>query len=194
MGEIRVTTIPHVWPAAAVPQPKYGTPDCFGKAVRRQGLVETKPPTSGFGSVDPAPPSLETDVTKLRAALLDLGLPMFERFQALFSLRSLDSDASALVLGESMLVDRSALLRHECAYVLGQMQRPVVIPQLVQAMAHDPNPMVRHEAAEALGAIGTDEVLPHLRRCLAQDPSEDVRESCQVALDHIAYLRDANRL
>lgn len=125
---------------------------------------------------------------------MDADVPMFERFRAIFSLRALASDEAALALGEVMLVDRSALLRHECAYVLGQMQREASIPQLVRALKNDPNAMVRHEAAEALGAIGTDAVLPHLREALAEDSASEVRESCQVALDHAAYLRNPAKI
>jgi deoxyhypusine monooxygenase len=115
---------------------------------------------------------------------------MFERFQAVFGLRAVNTDAAAIALGDAMLADRSALLRHECAYVLGQMQRIASIPQLIHALKHDPNPMVRHESAEALGAIGTDDVRIVLEEALVEDPAIEVRESCQVALDHAAYLRN----
>lgn len=118
---------------------------------------------------------------------------MFERYQSLFALRARNDDAAAKLIGNAMVVDRSALLRHECAYVLGQMQRTASIPWLIRSLANDPNPMVRHEAAEALGAIGSDEVLAPLRRGLAEDPSGDVRESCQLALSHFEYLRDNTR-
>ena len=121
---------------------------------------------------------------------MDIHRPMFERFQAVFGLRALNTDEAAIALGDAMLADRSALLRHECAYVLGQMQRIASIPQLIHSLKHDPNPMVRHESAEALGAIGTDEILVHLRESVTEDPAIEVRESCQVALDHAAYLRD----
>lgn len=144
--------------------------------------------------MDPAPASEESDTEKLRTALLDPERPIFERFRALFALRTLNTDEAARILGQAMLVDRSALLRHECTYVLGQMQRPVVVPQLVQALGHDPHPMVRHEAAEALGAIGTPEVVVPLKTALAEDAAEEVRESCQVALAHVGYLRDRRRL
>lgn len=92
-----------------------------------------------------------------------------------------------------MLTDPSALLRHECAYVLGQMQRESSIPFLVQALESDPNAMVRHESAEALGAIGSAVVLPPLRNALAKDVTVEVRESCELALRHFEYLNDPSR-
>lgn len=119
---------------------------------------------------------------------------MFERFRAVFGLRNANTDDAARALGDAMLLDRSALLRHECAYVLGQMQRPAIVPHLIKALKGDPNPMVRHEAAEALGAIGTEECLPILQAAFLEDPATEVRESCQLALDHAAYLRDPSRL
>lgn len=49
---------------------------------------------------------------------------------------------------------KSALFRHEIAYVLGQMQHDACIKQLTENLK-DPveNPMVRHECAEALGNV-----------------------------------------
>ena len=52
----------------------------------------------------------------------------------------------------------SALLRHEVAFVLGQMQHPTALPALSTSLKrqHEHN-MVRHEAAEALGALEFDQ-------------------------------------
>src|ERR1051325_7200274 len=106
-------------------------------------------PTPGeFGTVDPAPASKETDVPKLRATLLDAKNPLWDRYKALFGLRNQNRDDAAVALGEALLKDPSALLRHECAYVLGQMQRVVSVPYLIKALKNDVNPMVRHESAE----------------------------------------------
>ena len=50
---------------------------------------------------------------------------------------------------------KSALLRHELAYVLGQMQMDEALPTLKKILSDlNEHVMVRHEAAEALGAIG----------------------------------------
>ena len=50
------------------------------------------------------------------------------------------------------------MFRHEIAYVLGQIQSAIAIPELAEALrnAHESG-MVRHECAEALGAIATPE-------------------------------------
>jgi deoxyhypusine monooxygenase len=153
-----------------------------------------RPSLGEFGTIDPAPPSLEKDVASLRRVILDSARTLWERYKALFGLRNVNADESAIALGEALLEDPSALLRHECAFVLGQMQREVSIPYLIEALKSDVNPMVRHESAEALGAIGTDVVIPALKHALVHDPALEVRESCELALQHFEYLKDPQRL
>lgn len=155
--------------------------------------VPVRPPVSEFGSVDAAPAALETDVALLRKQPRDAGLPVFERFPAIFALRPARNDAAAFALGEAVLRDASALVRHACAYLLGPMQRPASVPRLVNSLRHEAHPMVRHEAAEALGAIGTEEVVPILERSRREDPAVEVRESCEVALAQLSYLRDPRK-
>lgn len=49
----------------------------------------------------------------------------------------------------------SVLLKHEVAYVMGQMRDPHAIKYLNSVLADvSRDPIVRHEAGEALGAIG----------------------------------------
>ena len=82
---------------------------------------------------------------------------------------------------------KSALFRHEIAYVLGQVQSDACIQQLFESLADtDEAPMVRHECAEALGAIATPETTKLLEKYL-NDPERVVRESCIVALDMSEY-------
>ena len=73
-----------------------------------------------WGSHDPAPPSKEKDVKKLRQMLLDEDLPLFDRYRAMFSLRNIGDDESILALAAG-LQGSSALFRHEIAFVLGQV-------------------------------------------------------------------------
>ena len=76
-------------------------------------------------------------------------------------------------------------LRHEIAFVFGQLLSPHSVTALVEVLRNaQESDMVRHEAAEALGGIGTPEVLPHLKEWMVRDDSPRVvRESCQVAID-----------
>ena len=78
---------------------------------------------------------------------------------------------------------KSALFRHEIAYVLGQMQHRACIPELLEALGKsEENSMVRHECAEALGSIAQEDCLDKLKEFLT-DEERVVRESCVVALD-----------
>lgn len=82
------------------------------------------------------------------------------------------------------LIDQS-YLRHEIAFVFGQLLSPHSVPPLLDVLRNTTeSDMVRHEAAEALGGIATPEVLPHLQEWMAkEDAPRVVRESCQVAID-----------
>ncbi|HUR62754.1 MAG TPA: HEAT repeat domain-containing protein [Candidatus Thermoplasmatota archaeon] len=153
------------------------------------GLVED----AGYTSVDPAPPldgpaaGYKTKVAGLRARLTDASLPMFERMRIVFTLRNLGGPDAVDALA-ACFDDPSALLRHEVAYVMGQMQDPHAIPALTRTLQkEDEHVMVRHECAEALGAIGRPESIPVLQRYV-HDPRPEVAESCVVALDLIAWV------
>lgn len=129
-------------------------------------------------------------VAELTARLCDESLPMFQRMRAVFSLRNQRTDAACLALCQGFSSE-SALLRHEIAYVLGQMQNTVALPTLIERL-EDANEhvMVRHEAAEAMGAIGDRSVIPSLEK-FSQDPLPEVAESCIVALDLLAWVDGA---
>lgn len=112
---------------------------------------------------------------------------MFKRYQAMFTLRNINSDESALALASGLDCQDSALFRHEIAFVLGQMQKPVTVEKLAQALAlKTENEMVRHECAEAIGAIATDQANEILKNYLSDD-QRVVRESAIVALDVSDY-------
>ncbi len=146
---------------------------------------------SGYQSVDPAPPAaavgLEPSVPELRASLLDTSSSMFQRMRAVFALRNRGGPEAVDALAAAFK-DPSALLRHELAYVLGQMGDRHAIPVLTDVLAtEDEHVMVRHEAAEALGAIGDESARAVLERFLS-DPHPEVAESCEVALDLLDWV------
>lgn len=146
-----------------------------------------RPEVSEYGSVDPAPPSNADDVGAMKSSLLDDSTRMFERMRIVFKLRNIRSVESCLALCEAFST-KSALLRHELAYVLGQMQMDDALPTLIERLSDiDEHVMVRHEAAEALGAIGNLSAQPILEKYIS-DPSIEVSESCQVALDLLDWV------
>jgi deoxyhypusine monooxygenase len=137
---------------------------------------------SRYGSVDPAPAESKGTLAAWSKSLGDESIAMFQRMRSVFSLRNEGSDEACLVLC-SALSTSSALLRHELAYVLGQMQNDVALPALIERLRDTTEHiMVRHEAAEALGAIGNLKAKPVLEEFL-EDLNPEVSESCEVALD-----------
>lgn len=82
--------------------------------------------------------------------LNDKNRPLKERFRALFTLRNLGGPIAIEAISKCF-GDESALLKHELAYCLGQMQDPSAIPYLAEVIEDkSQEPMVRHEAGEFL--------------------------------------------
>lgn len=85
-------------------------------------------------------------VEQIGTLLNDKNRPLKERFRALFTLKNLGG-AVAIQAISKCFADESALLKHELAYCLGQMQDPSAIPYLIQVLEDkSQEPMVRHEA------------------------------------------------
>ncbi|XP_071772046.1 deoxyhypusine hydroxylase [Centroberyx gerrardi] len=127
-------------------------------------------------------------VTAVGEVLVDPGLDLTRRFRALFTLRNLGG-AEAIEWISKAFSDESALLKHELAYCLGQMQDKQAIPTLTAVLKDtQQEPMVRHEAGEALGAIG-DLVVLDLLKEYSQDPVIEVAETCQLAVRRLEWLQ-----
>lgn len=159
-----------------------------------------------FSTTDPAPPHpahAALSEEELGAILNDTAATLWDRYRALFSLRNRGTPAAVEAIGQCLVLDASsALLRHECAYVLGQLQKPASRQALTDKLVvGDPvvkdHMMVRHECAEALGAlldspdIDMDDyrTIEGLLKVMSTDENEPlaVRESCLVALDAADY-------
>jgi len=118
------------------------------------------------------------------------------RFRALFNLKCLgaESEDKAIVhkaidyIAESF-ADSSELLKHEVAYVLGQIKSTHANQYLKQVLADEANQqiMVRHEAAEAMGAIGDAECLEILEKYFKEDPALEIRQTCELAIERIRW-------
>jgi deoxyhypusine monooxygenase len=101
--------------------------------------------------------SNETTIEKLSSMLIDTSLPLKLRFRILFTLKNLDNQGQQQQQSEKTsnvveaishaFSDTSALLKHECAYCLGQMGNKHAIATLIQLLNNsNEDPMVRHEA------------------------------------------------
>jgi deoxyhypusine monooxygenase len=147
---------------------------------------EKSGPCENFHTVDPAPP-MEGSAVELGDILADESRTLFDRYRALFGLRDLQSDEGVKQLMRGFQ-STSALLRHEVAYVLGQLQVSSSFDGLKEVLTNmEEHPMVRHEAAEAIGALPIMEVNDVLSVYL-DDPEPLVKESCIVALDVVEYM------
>ncbi len=156
-----------------------------------QGDDDQSPTDKQYDSVDPAPPSSIRSIQDLQSVLCDEEERMFLRMRALFTLRNIGGNDAidALVCCFS---NASVLLKHEVAYVLGQMQDSYAIDALIERLADDKeDPIVRHEAAEALGAIGDNRSLSVLTEYL-NDDCVVVSQSCEVALDLLEWTKKAS--
>jgi len=146
-----------------------------------------------YSSVDPAPPHpthADMPFGELGDILCAPDRPIFERYRAMFSLRNRGGSGAVQQLCRALTTDMSSsLLRHEVAYVLGQMQHPDSVEALEESLRRaDEHKMVRHESAEALGAIdGRWEDVERILQEFTQDANQEVRESCMVALDAADY-------
>ncbi|XP_076636742.1 deoxyhypusine hydroxylase nero [Colletes latitarsis] len=130
----------------------------------------------------------ENEIVAIGRVLNDNNRPLKERFRALFTLKNIGG-SKAIEQIHKCFKDESALLKHELAYCLGQMQDPYAIPILIEVLADvTQEPMVRHEAGEALGAIGETSVIPVLED-YSKDCVPEVAETCQLALCRLRWLK-----
>eukprot|EP01033_Poteriospumella_lacustris_P004071 gene4070-2905_t len=131
-------------------------------------------------------------LSKLRDCLLDIAQPIAQRTHAAFLLRTRGDEEAVGVLMDALANKLDTpLMRHELAYILGQIQNPIVCPMLSAILRDETDDvLVRHESAEALGAIGQAESLDVLKE-FATHEAPEISETCQIAVDLIEW-RQAN--
>lgn len=92
--------------------------------------------------------SIDERIAALGQLLVDQSRPMKERFRILFTLRNLGGNDAINVISQCFS-DPSALLKHECAYCLGQMRDSKALDILSSVLSNvNQEPMVRHEAGK----------------------------------------------
>ena len=129
-------------------------------------------------------PNLET----LKRCLLDHSQPIGKRTTAAFYLRTHNSVDAALIISEALLLKNdSSLMRHELAYILGQMQFEESCNILSEILSDENDDcLVRHEAAEALGAIGYINSIEVLTK-FSTHSAPEISETCKIAIDLINW-------
>ncbi len=120
-----------------------------------------------------------------KTIILDLSTTQEERIQAAFHLENTVDETAIKILAEAMLTDPSPIVRHECAFSLGETAHSKLAAQyLMKAVEEDENIFVRHEALLALGTLGKEEFIPFVKRFLSSSEPE-IAESAEIALQRI---------
>lgn len=85
----------------------------------------------------------DQSILRIGSVLNDKDRPLKERFRALFTLKNIGGPVALESIFKAF-EDESALLKHELAYCMGQMQDPKGIPMLVKVLEDvKQEPMVR---------------------------------------------------
>eukprot|EP00941_MAST-03F_sp_MAST-3F-sp1_P004386 g4386.t1 len=132
---------------------------------------------------------LPTSISNLCDTLCDYTKPIGMRMRSLFYLRTVGGKEAIAAICKALedSEHNNSLLRHELAFVLGQMGASDSVPVLKRILRDKTNdPMTRHEAAEAIGAIA----LPDSKAVLEQfknDTASEVADTCLLALDRMAW-------
>ena len=134
------------------------------------------------------------DLVRVGAVLNDEERPLAERFRALFTLKNIGGSIAITQISDCLTNElTSPLLKHECAYCLGQMRDDTAIPILKKTLSDtNQNSMVRHEAGEALAAIGNPQVIGLLQQ-YTNDPHQEVAETCRIAIDKLNWQTTAGK-
>ncbi|KNC77586.1 hypothetical protein SARC_09953 [Sphaeroforma arctica JP610] len=136
---------------------------------------------------------LDEQIPALGAQLLDTNLPLSTRYRVLFTLKGIGGDEAVKAIS-AVFEDESELLKHESAYVLGQMQNMLAVDTL-KAILRDQNqaPVVRHESGEALAALGRFDLVDILDE-FAKDECVDVAETCEIGAKRLRHFHDPANL
>ena len=94
---------------------------------------------------------------------------------------------SETLLIHAMCQDESEVVRHEAAFLLGDIQSTGALEALISA-SHDPSILVCHEVALALANFRCARSVVELVR-LAADPSPDVSRSAVHALVEMVTIK-----
>ncbi|OII71673.1 uncharacterized protein cubi_01287 [Cryptosporidium ubiquitum] len=149
-------------------------------------IVSNTSSINAFNTTDPTPPESSCEVNQIEVLVSDLlneNTKLERRYAVLFALRNIltgiidsnqkrslndesvqqfDNDKVHFIAGgiaKAMETDQtSAVFRHECAFVLGQIQVISTADALSRVISNQSEEsMVRHEAAFALGSVGSND-------------------------------------
>lgn len=109
----------------------------------------------------------------------------------MFTLRELNTEEAVVAICQCLTKENSkncsALLKHEVAFILAQMEEEchAAVPFLIDCVNNDDEaPIVRHEVLVSLGDMIDDK---SLLQQFVDHPDPIVSESCEVAFSYIDY-------
>ena len=111
------------------------------------------------------------------------------RIQAAFHLENIADEASINALAQALKTDPSPIVRHECAFALGETACPKLsVEPLKKACKEDTSIFVRHEALLALATLGDKDNIPFIQTFL-KDKDPEIVESAEIALQRLKMDR-----
>ncbi|UTX43444.1 deoxyhypusine hydroxylase [Encephalitozoon hellem] len=122
------------------------------------------------------------DIETAESIIKNDEVPIARRMRSLFYLRNILLPKSVNAIAGAF-ASKSILLKHEAAYVLGQMCMEESVPVLLNILSDEnENEIVRHEAGEALGNFKpTKEIVEGLEKYV-NHPLKPISETCYLAL------------
>jgi deoxyhypusine monooxygenase len=143
---------------------------------------------------------------ELKETLQDPSSPVGKRMRAAYYCKQLfvnhskgeekedeQDDIVNLLCSQVLVQEHGSLLRHEFAYVLGQMQTPKSCCTLENILREEDDcVMVRHEAAEALGGIASPSSRQALQDTYNKNKGslDELADTCRLALNRIDHPDD----
>ncbi|MHA2504735.1 MAG: HEAT repeat domain-containing protein [Candidatus Kariarchaeaceae archaeon] len=116
-----------------------------------------------------------------------------ERIQAVFQLLVENSPRSVTLLQEGLRIDTSPIVRHECAYSLGELSFEDGYEALTKAITQDENKFVVHEAALALSNLGV-EVAYTVLEDLLNNSNQDIVLTAEISLERLRMKLSGDKI
>ena len=127
-------------------------------------------------------------IESLGKLLNDESAVLGERYRALRTLHRYGTEEAILEIAKCF-TKSSALLKHDCAYLIGQLQFPIA-NTLLRNVVEDlkQHPIVRHEAAASLAALDGTGAYDFLQK-YTTDSAQEVADTCQLALSKLDWVK-----
>jgi len=107
-----------------------------------------------------------------------------ERTQAAFHLAGRQDENALEALIKAVLTDPSCIVRHECAFVLGDKRKPYLGKYLAKTVKEDSSNIVIHEELSAFGTLGDPSYILLIRESINY-PDVIVSETAEMAIERI---------